>query len=167
MKKILLFCVLLLSSAILLAACGGSTPEAGGTAAESSAEAVQTTNTESPQGSGYNTIKPADVPADYPSDKLPLSKESGDKLMKVYTSSDGSAFDFKIATTRTAKEVIEEYAGLWELENEKTIIMEEEGSATLMGKLQEYEVFVNGSEKNPDIPEGAKTYVAILVKKAK
>jgi|GEM_PF-3725757 len=167
MKKLIFVLVLLLSSAILLTACGDSAPDDGGAAAKSSAEAVQTTNAESPQGSGYNAIKPADVPADYPSDKLPLSKESSDKIMKVNISSDGSAFDFKIATTRTAEEVIEEYAGLWELENEKTIIMEDEGSATLMGKFQEYEVFVNGSEKNPDIPEGAKTYVAILVKKDK
>jgi hypothetical protein len=47
------------------------------------------------------------------------------------------------------------------------MIMEDKGSATLMGKFQGYEIIVNGSEKSPDIPEGAKTYVAILVKKAK
>ncbi len=40
------------------------------------------------------------------------------------------------------------------------------GSATLTEEFQGYEVIVNGSEKSPDIPEGAKTYVAILVKEA-
>jgi hypothetical protein len=174
MKKLVLICALLLSSAIVLTACGSSAPKAGNTAAndsteqtQDSTEAVQAASTGNSQGSGYDDIKSKDIPAEYPSDKLPLSKESSDKIMKVYTSTDGSTFDFKIATTRTAKEVIEEYAGLWELENENTMIMEDKGSATLMGKFQGYEIIVNGSEKSPDIPEGAKTYVAILVKKAK
>lgn len=43
--------------------------------------------------------------------------------------------------------------------------MEDMGSATLTGKFQGYEVVVNGGQKSPDIPEGAKTYVALLVKK--
>lgn len=173
MKKLALICALLLASAIVLTACGGSAPKAGSTSAnvgteqtQDSAEAIQTTVTENSQSSGYDDIKSKDIPAEYPSDKLPLLKESSDKIMKVYTSTDGSTFDFKIATTRTAKEVIEEYAGLWELENENTMIMEDMGSVTLTGKFQGYEVVVNGSEKSPDIPEGAKTYIAILVKKS-
>jgi hypothetical protein len=86
--------------------------------------------------------------------------------MIVYTADDGSVFDFKIATTRTAKDVVEDYAELWELENENTLIMQEQGSATLMGTYQGYEVIVNGSENSPDLPKGAKTYVAVLVEKA-
>ncbi|WP_347488254.1 hypothetical protein ABDB91_13620 [Desulfoscipio sp. XC116] len=51
------------------------------------------------------------------------------------------------------------------MENENTMIMEDMGSATLTGKFQGYEVVVNGGQKSPDIPEGAKTYVALLVEK--
>ena len=107
-----------------------------------------------------------EVPAEYPSELLPLSDDDSDKIMAIYTADDSSIFDFKIATTRSAKEVVEEYAALWELEDENTLIMAEQGSATLMGTYHGYEVIVNGSENSPDLPQGAKTYVAILVEKA-
>ncbi|MPM17778.1 hypothetical protein SDC9_64177 [bioreactor metagenome] len=169
MKKLIFIGILTLSMIFALTACKGNESEEAVTP-DSAATVPQDTSLapadKASTGKPYYAISAVEVPPEYPTELLPLSDDDSDKIMIVYTADDSSVFDYKIATTRSAKEVVEDYAKRWELEDENTIIMEDQGSATLVGTYQGYEVIVNGSENSPDLPEGAKTYVAILVEKA-
>ncbi len=112
----------------------------------------------------YAKIEPANIPDNYPAEKLPLSKNENDKIMMINTIDD-SIFDFKVASIRTYQEIIEDYAAMWELEDENVFYIDGIGVGNLTGKLDGYEIFINASESSPDIPEGARTYVGILVRK--
>lgn len=114
----------------------------------------------------YTNIISKDLPDNYPVDKFPLSQDANDKIMKINTIED-TAFDFKIVTIRSYHEIIDEYAALWELDDEKVIYNDDLGVGNLMGTLSGYEIFVNASEESPEIPEGARTYLGILVQKRK
>lgn len=112
----------------------------------------------------YNTIKTVDIPAAYPHNKFPLSQNSEDKIIKVHDASDGTLFDLKIVSTRSAKEIVNEYTNIWELEDEDIMFNDDLESATLTGTAYGFEAIVTGCDQSPDIPKGAKTYCAILVK---
>jgi len=114
----------------------------------------------------YANIVSKNVPDNYPIDKFPLSQDVNDKIMKINTIED-TAFDFKIVTIRSYHEIIDEYEALWELEDEKVIYNDDIGVGNLMGTLNGYEIFVNASEESPELPEGARTYLGILVQKKK
>lgn len=168
MKKQIIVGILVLSMIFALTACKGNEPEEAGLpdSATEQQGSLAAPIEEEEDGVTYDTITGAEIPPEYPSELLPLSDDDSDKIIIVYTADESAVFDFKIVTTRSAKEVVEDYANRWELENENTIIMADQGSATLMGTYGGYEVIVNGSENSPDLPKGAKTYVAILVEKA-
>lgn len=175
MRKIISVTLAVIFLCSLLAGCAGEKAADGAsTKADSAAPAGPTAKTSSPSptpasaSSGkqtYENVKTIDVPAAYPSANFPLSKASEDKVIEINSYSDGVSFDIKIISTRSAKEIIEEYAKLWELENENTIFLSDIGSATLTGTRDGFEAFVNGSEQSPALLEGAKTYLGLLVRK--
>lgn len=172
MKKIISVTLAVVFVCSLLAGCGGDKADDASAKAGAATPADPTAKVASPApasaNSGkqtYENVQTVDIPAAYPAAGFPLSKASEDKVIKVNSFSDGVSFDIKILSTRSAKEIIEEYAKLWELENENTIFLPDLGSATLTGVREGFDAIVNGSEKSPDLLEGAKTYLAILVKK--
>ncbi len=121
MRKPIFISLITLLLILALVACGNNAPKGEDSADSNGAEQIQDSGTqaatavgaeEDSRSSGYDAIKPEEVPADYPADLLPLSNDDNDKTIAVYTTADGATFALKIATTRTAKEVVEEYAGL-------------------------------------------------------
>jgi len=172
MRKIISVTLAVVFLCSLLAGCGGDKADDVSAKADAAAPADPTAKAASPApasaNSGkqtYENVKTVDIPAAYPAADFPLSKASEDKIIEVNSFSDGVSFDIKLLSTRSAKEIIEEYAKLWELENENTLFLDDLGSATLSGAKNGFEAIVNGSEKSPALLEGAKTYLAILVKK--
>jgi len=180
MKRLFLAGVIALCIIFALTACSGKTAQSTDLPSEDAPKTAPSSEPlpeeedpesaglpveEDPSDSDYAVIETQEIPAGYPSDMLPLSDDNSDKIITIYTDEEGTLFDFKIVTTRSAKEVVEEYAAMWELEDEGTVIMDDKGSATLFGSYQGYGVIVTGSEESPYLPEGAKTFVAILVEK--
>lgn len=165
MKKTPIKLLVLLLAMLLLHGCGsGAASSVAGKETEKvktseKAEAVDT------EAVTFKTIEAAEIPADYPRERFILSDNIRDKVIKVNQSSDTLTFDLKIISMRPAREVVEEYAEVWKLENENTIFFDDIGSATLSGTADGFDVIVNASEQSPDIPKGAKSYCAILVKK--
>lgn len=170
MNRLFLAGVIALCIIFALTACSGKTAQSTDLPSESAAKTAPSSEPlpeeEDPSDSDYAVIETQEIPAGYPSDMLPLSDDNSDKIITIYTDEEGTLFDFKIVTTRSAKEVVEEYAAMWELEDEGTVIMDDKGSATLFGSYRGYGVIVTGSEESPYLPEGAKTFVAILVEKS-
>ncbi len=164
-KLLVLLLALLLLALLLLSGCGGGDASPGtgketdGIKTSEKAEAVDT------EAVTFKTIEAAEIPADYPRERFVLSDNIRDKLIKVNQSSDTLTFDLKIISMRPAREVVEEYAEVWKLENENTMFLDDIGSATLSGTADGFDVIVNASEQSPDIPKGARSYCAILVKK--
>lgn len=165
MKMKLNFAVLFLAAILVLSACAKSDEEIKDSS-ESAAADAQVDETKTGNEVSYVNIESKAVPENYPSDKLPLSPYEDDKILAVNTLDD-RVFDFKVVTIRSYHEIIDEYAQMWELEGENVFYNDDIGSGTMMGTMGEYEIFVNASEQSPDIPEGARTYCAILVQKKK
>lgn len=169
MKKIISILLALTFICAILSSCGGAeAANNAGIAADSGSDAgsKKIAASENPGMQTYDNVKTIDIPAAFPADKFPISKSGEDKIIKINDFSDGSSFDIKAISIRPAKEIVEEYAKLWKLENENTIYLDELGSATLSGTRDGYEIIVNGSEQSPELLEGSKTYLAILVKKS-
>lgn len=165
MKKTPITLFLLVLALLLLAGCGSGAASAG------AAEAAETTITSDRAEAGdagdatFKSIKIAEIPSDYPGERFALSDNSRDKVIKVYQSSDTLSFDLKIVSMRHAREFVEDYAEMWKLENMNTIYLDDSGSATLTGTADGFEIIITASEQSPDIPKGARSYCAILVKK--
>lgn len=157
LKRILIVLLLLVTIAV------GCTKEKNDDVASNKTNVPESAKTDS-GGLTYAKIESVSVPDNYPAEKLPLSKDENDKIMKI-NSIDDTTFDFKIASIRTYQEIIEEYAAMWELEDENVFYIDDIGVGNLTGKLDGYEIFINASEGSPDMPEGARTYVGILIRK--
>lgn len=165
MKTKLYSAVFIFAAILVLSACAKDNDikdSSAGAISEEAAGAEKKTES----GVSYVDVVSKSVPENYPSDKLPLSQYEDDKILAVNTLED-KVFDFKVVTIRSYHEIIDEYAQMWELEGENVFYNDDIGAGNLMGTLGEYEIFVNASEESPDIPEGARTYCGILVRKKK
>ncbi|MFZ7102916.1 MAG: hypothetical protein ACOWWO_09685 [Peptococcaceae bacterium] len=167
MKKVVFLIIVLGLLSILIMGCSSSESNSEPAAGEAPDETGQDAGPAAEAEITYDNIQTVAVPGAYPGDKFPLCTDRRDKVIKVYEGSNGALFDLKIVSTRGSEEIINEYADLWELENENTIFNDDLAAATLMGTAYGYEVIVNCSEQQPDKPAGAKTYCAILVEQKK